>query len=172
MLLPGVDEGRSRWEPQNKEPLEAPQSTRGLKPEGSVQPLVGDEWARGQSTDRLGPSFATHQDPRIQEQLELQSRREQGRACLSQSSIPRGTGRAPPERAARERPPPPGSPGHPASPGRGPAITLFPPGLPKAPGTCPQAQDAPSPQPLRQRLSNRASGREAVSGQPPLRGTL
>ena len=41
VLLPGVDERPSRWAPQNKEPLEAPQSTRGLKPEGSVQPLVG-----------------------------------------------------------------------------------------------------------------------------------
>lgn len=41
VLLPGVDESPSRWEPQKKEPLEAPQSTRGLKPKGSVQPLVG-----------------------------------------------------------------------------------------------------------------------------------
>lgn len=150
VLLPGVDEGPSCWEPQNREPLEASQSTgggagvgfeaRGQRP----APCRGMSGQEARAQGRLGPSSLTHQDPRIQEQQELQSGREKGRACLSQSSSPRDTGRAPSpqQRAARERPPPPGSPGHPASPGGGPAITLFPLGLPKAPGACPQAQDA------------------------------
>lgn len=82
-------------------------------------PCGGMSGREARAQDRLGPSFGTHQDPRIQEQQELQSRREWGGpACHS-----------------------PQSPGAPAEPrqSRLPGSALHPPG---APGTQPLLAEA------------------------------